>query len=72
MAYLSNNTMGNMWLAHWCDRCIHDDGMDKLCPILGRLYLGDDDIPQLTVLPLAEDGWGPDQLTCSDFQPSSS
>lgn len=57
----SNSTLGDMWMSHWCHRCLNDENQD--CPILLNIYLGQND-PHLV-------NKGEDQLDleCTNFVP---
>lgn len=76
--YISNGTMGDIWMSHNCFRCAEDHcashvGDDEAdwengCQILARLMMGDDNIPELIEHDYDDKGW-PLALECRMFSP---
>jgi hypothetical protein len=76
VSYLSNATMGDMWMNRWCYGCEHDHTMshdltqqNQGCDIILRMMMGDDAIEELTEQNHTHTGWGPCCLHCSAFTP---
>lgn len=81
--YLSNGTMGEMWVAEWCAHCENDhvathvayelSDYENGCEILARLYLADPDenIPELVEHDRepGSRGWSPREVECRMFTP---
>jgi hypothetical protein len=68
MGYFANGTEGELYQAHWCARCVHEDA-DRGCPVwdLHLLYNYDQNKKKSTadalalLIPLRTDGLGNDR-----------
>ena len=77
--YISNGTMGDMWMSAWCYRCTNDHHMSHTpeerdgCEIIIRMMSDEYPIAELTdnFSEHGHEGWGPCCLTCSSFVPCS-
>ncbi len=65
--YISNGTMGEMWMAANCYRCTREDQDNEVyCPVLSATML--DEYPIEGLILHADKLW-PDELECTYFTP---
>lgn len=63
--YISNGTMGEMWMAQNCYRCTREDAdNEQYCPVLSALMMHEYPIEGLV---LHADRMWPDELECTYF-----